>query len=91
MNTSVSPKGQATIPMPIRKKFKIEPGTKIEWEVDTENNVILLYPVNNEKTTNDWVDEACGMFAGSDMLEEYLAEKHKEVEKEYRTLKPNSK
>ena len=91
MTTSVSPKGQATIPMPIRKKFQIEPGTKIEWEVDTENNVILLYPINNEKTTDDWVEEACGMFANSNMLEEYLEEKHKEIEKEYRDLNSNSK
>jgi AbrB family looped-hinge helix DNA binding protein len=42
--TSVTQKGQATIPAPIRKSLDIKPNTKIVFELK-DNNEVTLKPV----------------------------------------------
>lgn len=44
--TSVTQKGQATIPIQIRKKLGINPNSKIIFEVKT-NNEVFIKPVRN--------------------------------------------
>lgn len=39
--TSVTQKGQATIPAPIRKKLGIKPNTKIVFELKNDNEVSI--------------------------------------------------
>ncbi len=43
MKTKVTTRGQISIPSEIRKKFHIEPESKIEWAV--EGNVIKVIPL----------------------------------------------
>jgi AbrB family looped-hinge helix DNA binding protein len=38
----VSKKGLITIPAKIRKRFDIKDGDLISWDIDEENNVIIL-------------------------------------------------
>ena len=43
MQTTVTERGQVSIPSAIRKKFRLEPGSGIEWIVTSEG--IYLFPV----------------------------------------------
>ncbi len=44
MITKVGTRGQVSIPKEIRKKFRIEPETRIEWFVDGKNIRVLPIP-----------------------------------------------
>ena len=44
MESAITKKGQVVIPSVIRKKYKIETGTKVQW-MDT-GNIIKVVPVN---------------------------------------------
>lgn len=44
--TSVTQKGQATIPLAIRKRFGIRPRSKVVFEV-TDKNEVLIKPVQD--------------------------------------------
>ncbi len=87
MNTSISPKGQATIPKPVRDFLGLNPGDKVEWEIHYENDTVPLKtpPTKEEKITPEQaVKELCGALKDTNILEEYLNEKHAEIEKEER-------
>lgn len=50
MQTTVTERGQISIPAPLRKKFKLEPGTGIEWMETAEG--IFLVPVPKDPIAN---------------------------------------
>lgn len=79
-------KGQITIPLELRKKFGIKPGTKF---VITENgNSIVLKPINGI-----YLNSLRGSFKGTGVMKAFLAEKKRERELEnrlYITSKPIS-
>jgi AbrB family looped-hinge helix DNA binding protein len=41
MTTTVTTKGQVTIPKPIRDRLGIKPGTKVEFRLDKDGRAIL--------------------------------------------------
>lgn len=43
MKTKVTQRGQVSIPSPIRKKFNIEPESRVAWEI--EGNTIRVIPL----------------------------------------------
>ena len=49
MISTISSKGQITIPKQVRKTLRLEPGDKIEFLVDTEGSVTIL-PVTQDIT-----------------------------------------
>ena len=86
MPTSISPKGQVTIPSNIRKEWGIQPGDKFDFETDYEIKAIRMYPLKKTKkrkeTWQDDLKEIQKMFKGADLLDSFLKEKRKEIELE---------
>lgn len=76
MQTTVTERGQVSIPAAIRKQFKLEPGMGLEWLVLPEG--IFLYPVPKDPI---------GAFRGSgkgstkSLLEERAKDKEREDKK----------
>lgn len=89
MQTSVSPKHQATIPKKICDVLSIRAGSKIDWEVDYEKRAIVGVPIQEEReiTSAQAIEELCGILKDTNILEEFLEEKHREIEEEKRNLK----
>jgi AbrB family looped-hinge helix DNA binding protein len=69
-------KGRLVVPARLRRKYGIEPGTKIcfiEW-----NDEILFRPV-----TREYIRSVCGMLkSGTSATEELLKERAKDKERE---------
>ncbi len=66
-----SPKGQVVIPVEIRRKFGIKPGTKIY--VSEEEDRVILRPLSNNP-----IESLCGIFKGGPSLTKALMELRKE-------------
>jgi AbrB family looped-hinge helix DNA binding protein len=75
METTATSKGQIVIPSSIRRKFEIKEGTRIQIEVDEKAHKIILKPI-----TREYIRSKRGMFKGSGLMEELLAEKRRERE-----------
>ncbi len=72
MKTVVNGKGQIVIPAELRRKYGIQPGTRI---IMTDNGeAIILKPVNEE-----WIKRFQGKFKGKSMLKSLLEERRKET------------
>jgi AbrB family looped-hinge helix DNA binding protein len=73
---SVTSKGQLVIPARLRRKYRIEPGTKVLF-VERENE-ILIQPV-----TKEYVRSVCGLFKrGTSATQALLQERAKDKERE---------
>ena len=73
METTATSKGQIVIPSSIRRKLGIKEGTRIEIELREKEKVIVLRPI-----TRDYFHSLRGKFKGKGLLEELIAEKHRE-------------
>jgi len=73
METSATVKGQVLIPVALRRKYGIKPGTRIQ--VYEEDGRIILQPVTREQ-----IRRVRGMFKGSGMLKTLLAERKRDRE-----------
>lgn len=86
MSTSISQKGQVTIPSHIRKEWGIQPGDKFDFETDYEIKSIRIYPLKKttkkKKTWQDDLKEIQKMFKGVDLLDSFLKEKREEIKLE---------
>lgn len=84
MPTSISPKGQVTIPSNIRKEWDIQPGDRFDFDMDWKTHGIIIYPLKNEKrkTKQYWIEAACGLLKGKGSVDEFLEEKQREIKKE---------
>lgn len=76
----VSSKGQLVIPAAIRESLGIKAGTRVEiWQHGSE---LILRPAT-EITTQQLIDELCGMTAGGySMTDDLIAERRAEDESE---------
>lgn len=76
MKSSVSVRWQTVIPQEVREELKIEPNSKLEWEV--REGYMVVYPVPSNP-----VRAARGLFKeGSPTTEDLLAERKREREHE---------
>ena len=75
METTATAKGQIVIPSSIRRKFEIKEGTRIRIEVDEKAREIILKPI-----TREYIRSKRGIFKGSGLMEELMAEKRRERE-----------
>lgn len=89
MQTSVSPKHQATIPKRICDFLDIEAGTQIEWEIDYENRTFVGRPIEEDEeeiTPEQALEELCGILKGKGSVKEFLREKREEIKREDRDI-----
>ena len=75
METTATSKGQIVIPSVIRRKLGIKEGTRIQIEVNERDGEIVLRPI-----TRDYIRSRRGMFKGSGLMKELMAEKRRERE-----------
>jgi AbrB family looped-hinge helix DNA binding protein len=76
MTTTVSVRWQTVIPQEVREALKIEPNSKLEWEV--RDGRILVYPI-----PADPIRAARGMFKeGGPTTEDLLSERRRDLQRE---------
>lgn len=76
MKSTVSVRWQTVIPQEIREALKIQPNSKLDWEVRDRH--IVVYPI-----PEDPVAAALGMFKGrGPTTDDLLAERRRELERE---------
>ena len=47
--STISSKGQITIPLEIRERLGVKPGDKVRFDVDVDNGVTILRPASTEE------------------------------------------
>ncbi len=75
METYATVKGQIVIPSSVRRKFGIKQGTRIEIEIDEDNQRIILKPI-----TREYIHSLRGKYKGRGLLKALMAEKKRERE-----------
>jgi AbrB family looped-hinge helix DNA binding protein len=76
MKTTVSVRWQTVIPQEVREALRIEPNSKLEWEV--RDGCIVVYPI-----PVDPIRAARGMFReGGPTTEDLLKERRRDLERE---------
>jgi AbrB family looped-hinge helix DNA binding protein len=73
MHSTVTAKGQITIPVAIRRKLGMKNGTRIHVEVDQDANEIILKPI-----TREYIHSLRGSFHGKGLLKALMTEKRSE-------------
>ena len=79
MKAKVTTRGQVSIPSEIRKKFNIEPESRIEWIV--EGNVIKVIPLPKDPVAA-FRGRGSRKYSTERLIEERRAERGKEDEKD---------
>jgi AbrB family looped-hinge helix DNA binding protein len=75
MKSKVTARGQVSIPSEIRRKFNIEPESRIEWIV--EGNVIRVVPLPRDPVAA-FRGRGSGRYTTAQLIEERRAEREKE-------------
>ena len=81
MKATVTTRGQVSIPSKIRKQFKIEPESKIEWLI--EGNTIKVIPLPKDPIAA-FKGRGKGIYSVSRLLKERKEERKKEDAKDRR-------
>ena len=81
MKAKVTSRGQVSIPSEIRKKFNIEPESRVEWIV--EGNVIKVIPLPKDPVAA-FRGRVSRKYSTERLIEERRAEVEKEDEKDNR-------
>jgi len=81
MKAKVTSRGQVSIPSEIRKKFNIEPESRVEWIV--EGNVIKVIPLPKDPVAA-FRGRGSRKYSTEQLIEERRAEVEKEDEKDNR-------
>jgi AbrB family looped-hinge helix DNA binding protein len=79
MKAKVTARGQVSIPSAIRKKFNIEPESKIEWVV--EGSVIKVIPLPKDPVAA-FRGRGSGKYTTERLIEERRAERENEDQKD---------
>ena len=79
MKAKVTTRGQVSIPSEIRKKFNIEPESRVEWIV--EGNVIKVIPLPKDPVAA-FRGRGSRKYSTERLIEERRAEREKEDEKD---------
>ena len=79
MKSKVTSRGQVSIPSEIRKKFNIEPESKIEWVV--AGNVIKVIPLPKDAVAA-FRGRGSGKYSTEQLINERRAEREREDARE---------
>ena len=79
MKAKVTSRGQVSIPSKIRKKFNIEPESRVEWIVD--GNVIKVVPLPKDPVAA-FKGRGSKKYSTQRLIEERRAERENENEKD---------
>lgn len=79
MKAKVTARGQVSIPSEIRKKFNIEPESRIEWVV--EGSVIKVIPLPKDPVAA-FRGRGAGRYASERLVEERRQDRKKEDEED---------
>ncbi len=79
MQARVTTKGQIVIPAPLRRKYGIKRGTRVE--IDDEAGRIVLRPATR-KAIENLLDRLQGSLKGSGMLQSLMEERARDRERE---------
>jgi AbrB family looped-hinge helix DNA binding protein len=79
MKAKVTSRGQVSIPSKIRKKFNIEPESKVDWVV--EGSVIKVVPLPKDPVAA-FRGRGSRKYSTERLIEERRAEREKEDEKD---------
>jgi len=81
MKTKVTTRGQVSIPAEIRKKFRIEADTNLEWNI--EETSIRVVPVPKDPISA-FRGKGRGVYTTQDLLKERIRERNSEDERDKR-------
>lgn len=73
METLTTSKGQIVIPSAIRRRLGIQPGTRVQVELDEDAGRIILTPV-----TREYIHSLRGKYKGKKLLDALAEEKQRE-------------
>lgn len=76
METTATSKGQIVIPSAIRRKMKIEEGTRFSVTLDETAGTIVLHPI-----TEDFIKQRSGSLRGKGLLHALKNEKKRDSER----------
>ncbi len=79
MKAKVTVRGQVSIPAEIRRKFNIEPDSRVEWIV--EGSVIKVVPLPKDPVAA-FRGRGSGKYSTERLIEERRAERESEAEKD---------
>ncbi len=82
MKSSVSVRWQTVIPYEVREALKIEPNSKLEWEVKDGYTVVYPVPVNPVRASLGFFKKIIPAEDRVSMTDELLIERRRDLEKD---------
>ena len=79
MQARVTTKGQIVIPAPLRRKYGIKRGTRID--ISDDDGRIVLHP-STRKALEKLLDRLQGKYAGSSLVQDLMEERARDRERE---------
>jgi len=83
LESTITVKGQTTVPAEVRKKLNLKPNSKVIW-ISIVPGEVSIIPAPDKKKNQSWADSLCGKYADKsvDGVESLLEDKKEDIELE---------